>query len=46
MNEKTSENQILPQESHEKNKNKNCPSCKIHITILKIDKGGTLRNWA
>ena len=38
-NEKASRNEALQQQSH--HKHLGCPPCKIHVTIPKMDKGGT-----
>ena len=43
-NKKTSQNQTLPQKSHQRDKHQDSPPCKILRTILNMDKGRTQTN--
>ena len=44
MNEKASQDHVLQQKSHQKNKHLGSPFCKILGAILKMDKRGTRTN--
>ena len=45
-NKKSSRNQTLLQESHQRIKYLGCPTCTILGTILEVDEGRTSTNWS